>query len=64
MEKTFRKAKTPPGEFKVATPKNPLINNQAVTTYKYEESYYYPSLFQNTNLQLNLRSNTQLDLTL
>ena len=29
MGKTFRKAKTPRGEFKVTTPKNPLINNQA-----------------------------------
>jgi len=32
MGKTSRKAKTPPGEFKVTTPKNPLINNQAVTS--------------------------------
>ena len=31
MGKTFRKAKTPPGEFKVTTLKNSLINNQAVT---------------------------------
>ena len=31
MEKTFRKTKTLPGEFKITTPKNPLINNQAVT---------------------------------
>ena len=29
MGKNVRKAKTPPGEFKVTTPKNPLINNQA-----------------------------------
>jgi len=32
MEKTFRKAKTPLGEFKIITFKNPLINNQAVTS--------------------------------
>ena len=31
MGKTFRKAKIPPGEFKVTTLKNSLINNQAVT---------------------------------
>ena len=28
------KAKTPPGEFKVTTPKNLLINNQAVTSMR------------------------------
>ena len=32
MGKTSRKGKTPPGEFNVTTPKNPLINNQAVTS--------------------------------
>ena len=62
MGKTFHKAKTPSGEFKVTTLKNPLINNQS--SYKYEESYHYFGLFQNTNLQLNLHSNTQLDLIL
>ena len=34
MGKTFRKAKTPPSEFKVTTPKNPLINNQAVKSMR------------------------------
>ena len=34
MGKTFREVKTPPGEFKVTTPKNPLINNQAVTSMR------------------------------
>ena len=34
MKKTSRKAKTPPGDFKITTPKNPLINNQAVTSIK------------------------------
>ena len=28
------KAKTPPNEFQVTTPKNPLIENQAVTNIK------------------------------
>ena len=31
---TFRKAKTSPGDFKFTTPKNPLINNQAVTNIR------------------------------
>ena len=34
MGKTSHKAKTPPDDFKVTTPKNPLINNQAVTSIK------------------------------
>ena len=34
MRKTFYKAKTPPVEFKVTTPKNPLINNHAVTSIR------------------------------
>ena len=34
MGKTFHKAKTPPGEFKVTTPKNPQINNQVITSTK------------------------------
>ena len=58
--KTSHKAKTPQGEFKVTTSKNPLINNQS--SYKYDESYHYPGLSQNTNLQLNFRFNTQLNL--
>ena len=34
METTSRKAKTLSGEFKVTTPKNLQINNQAVTSIK------------------------------
>jgi len=34
MGKTTHKAKTPPGEFKVTTPKNPLINNQAIISIR------------------------------
>ena len=56
------KAKTLPGDFKVTTPKNLLINNQAVTSIRNLTNN--PSLSRNTNLQLNLRSNTQLDLIL
>ena len=34
MRKISHKAKTSPDEFKITTPKNPLINNQAVTSIK------------------------------
>ena len=33
MGKTSCKAKTPSSEFKITTPRNPLINNQAITKY-------------------------------
>ena len=49
-------AKTPPGDFKVATPENPLLSKQAVTSKGIPVPYI--------NLQLNpyLTPNTQLDL--
>ena len=47
-------AKTPPGDFKVTTPKNPLLSQQAVTSKGIPVPY--------TNLQLNHYPNTQLDL--
>ena len=47
-------AKTPPGDFKVTTPENPLLSKQAVTSKGILVPY--------TNLQLNLYPNTQLDL--
>ena len=53
MRKTS-KAKTPPGEFKVTTPENPLLSKQAVTSKGISIPY--------TNLQLNSYANTQLDL--
>ena len=34
MEKTSHNSKTPSSEFKITTPRNPLINNQAVTSIK------------------------------
>ena len=46
-------AKTPPGDFKVTTPKNPLLSKQAVTSKGIPVPY--------NNLQLN-PPNTQLDL--
>ena len=53
MEKTYT-AKTPPGDFKVTTPENPLLSKQAVTSKEISIPY--------TNLQLNPYSNTQLNL--
>ena len=46
--------KTPLGDFKVTTPENPLLSQQAVTSKGIPVPY--------TNLQLNLYPNTQLDL--
>ena len=46
--------KTPPGEFKVTTPENPLLSKQAVTSKGIPVSY--------TNLQLTPYPNNQLDL--
>ena len=48
------KAKTPPGDFKVTTPENPLLSQQVVTSKRILIPY--------TNLQLNSYPNTQLDL--
>ena len=53
MGKTY-KAKTPPGDFKVTTPENPLLSQQAVTSKEITIPY--------TNLQLNPYPNTPLDL--
>ena len=47
-------AKTPPSDFKVTTPENPLLSKQAVTSKEIPVPY--------TNLQLNPYPNTQLDL--
>ena len=48
------KAKTPPSEFKITTPENPLLSKQAITSKGISVPY--------TNLQLNPYPNTQLDL--
>ena len=47
-------AKTPPGDFKVTTPKISLLSQQVVTSKGIPVPY--------TNLQLNPYPNTQLDL--
>ena len=46
--------KPPPGDFKVTTPENPLLSQQAVTS-KWISVFYI-------NLQLNPYPNTQLNL--
>ena len=53
MGKTYT-AKTPPSDFKVTTPENPLLLKQVVTS----KGILVPS----TTLQLNPYPNTQLDL--
>ena len=53
MGKTYT-AKTPPSDFKVITPENPLLSQQVDTSKGIPVPY--------TNLQLNLYPNTQLDL--
>ena len=47
-------AKTPPNDFKVTIPKNPLLSKQAITSKAI--------LVFSTNLELNPDPNTQLDL--
>ena len=47
-------AKTPLSDFKVTTPENPLLSQQAVTSKEILVPY--------TNLQLNSYPNIQLDL--
>ena len=53
MGKTYT-AKNPPGDFKVTTPENSLLSQQAVASKGIPVPY--------TNLQLNPYPNTQLDL--
>ena len=53
MEKTYT-VKTPPGDFKVTTPENPLLSKQMVTSKGVSIPY--------TNLLLNPYPNTQLNL--
>ena len=48
------KAKTPSGDFKVTTPKKPLLSQQAITSKEIPVRY--------TNLHLNPYLNTQLNL--
>ena len=53
MGKTYM-VKTPPGDFKITTPENPLLSKQDVTSKEIPVPYI--------NLQLNPYPNTQLDL--
>ena len=54
MNRENHQGETPPSEFMVTTPDNPLLSKQAVTSKGILVSY--------TNLQLNTYPNTQLDL--
>ena len=54
MNEENHRGKTLPDEFKVTTPKNPLLTKQTVTSKEILVLY--------TNLQLNPYPNTQLDL--
>ena len=54
MNEENHRGKTLPGEFKVTTPKNPLLTKQTVKSKEILVFY--------TNLQLNPYPNTQLDL--
>ena len=53
MEKSYT-VKTPPGDFKVTAPENPLLSKQTVTSKGIPVPY--------ANLQLNPYPNIQLDL--
>ena len=53
MGKTYM-VKTPPGDFKITTPENPLLSKQDVTSKEIPVPYI--------NLHLNPYPNTQLDL--
>ena len=54
MNEENQHPKIPPGDFKVTTPENPLLLQQAVISKGIPIPY--------TNLQLNYYPNTQLDL--
>ena len=59
MGKTSRKI--PPGEFKVTTPKNPLINNQAIISIKNLPLPWPIPIYQPT-AELSLQYPIELDL--
>ena len=50
MNRENHQGKTPPGDFKVTTPENPLLSKQTVTSKRIQVPY--------TNLQLNPYPNT------
>ena len=61
MEKTT-KAKTPPGDFKVITPKNPLINNQVITSKRNLTNYPWPIPNYQPTVESSLQYPIGLDL--
>ena len=61
MRKTT-KVKTPPGDFKVTTPKNPVINNQAITSKRNLTNYPWPSPTYQPTVESSLQYPIRLDL--
>ena len=58
------KAKTPSSDFKVTTPKNPLINNQAVISIMNLTNYPWPILKYQPTIELSLQYPIGLDLVI
>ena len=56
------KTKTPPSDFKVTTPKNPLINNQAITSKRNRINYPWPILNYQPTIESSLQYPIGLDL--
>ena len=56
------KAKIPPGDFQVTTPKNPLINNQAITSKKNLTNYPWPIPNYQPTIESSLQYPIGLDL--
>ena len=61
IEKTI-KAKTPPGDFKVTTFKNPLINNQAIIIKRNLTNYPWPIPNYQPTIESSLQYPIGLDL--
>ena len=56
------KAKTSPGDFKVTTPKNPLINNQTITIKRNLTNYPWPISNYQPAVESSLQYPIRLDL--
>ena len=56
------KAKTPPDDFKVTTPKNPLINNQAIISKRNLTNYPWPIPNYQPTVESSLQYPIELDL--
>ena len=58
------KGKTPPSDFKVTTPKNPLINNQAITSKRNLINYPWPIPNYQPTIEFSLQYLIELDLVM